>query len=468
MIKSILRTYYPIIFSLLIFLPSIGNFFSSDDWFHLRITQITSFQQFLNFFSFSHTAQSAAFYRPLSTQVFFYIFQSLFGLVSWSYYLFVLCCFGYSLYLLYQFAIRQLNSHIHAKIAVLIYGVSVSNFTRIYFLSAFQEISLVIFSLLSLLYFPKSKVKGVMFFVLALLSKETAIILPILLLIFNYRDLKKNTIAFLWLFTISLIYLFFRFKVFGLAVGDSYLWNLSPYKAANTLMWYILWSFGAPELLVDYVGSGLKLVPKFYTDYLVWWKSILIPLFGTLLAATVLVVKKFKEVDTRLLSYVFFFLISISPVLFLPSHKFALELGLPLVGFSLAIAWLFPKKLSILSYIFLSFYLILNILMNCLTYTRHYSVSRGEISSKVYSYLVKNYPSPPEFSYFEFINDTEDYGPAWGQSKQISQALSGSDFFRVFYRSPGFKVYYQDILEERPSPLGVLPIDLSTKQFLTK
>ncbi len=462
---------------ILIFLPSLFVFFSGDDWFHLRITQINSIGEFLNFFTFSHTAQSAAFWRPLPTQVFFYVFQSLFGLTVWPYHLFVLICFAYSLYLVYRLAQRELRTTSLALIAVIIYAFSVSNFTRLYFLSAFQEISLVIFSLLCLLNFPISKIKALVFFVLALMSKETAVVIPLLLLLYNFKEIKKNLVSFLPIGGILLVYLYFRFVVFGSPEGDSYVWNFSPVKAANTLMWYVLWSFGAPELLVDYMGSGLRLVPKLFTDYAVWWRVIIPLLLGTIGATALLFIQKIRELFfkkgdgfpirsgmTEVFKYILFFLITILPVLFLPSHKFALELGLPLVGFSLAIAWLMPKKLNILSFCFFTFFVFLNLSMNYLTYTRHYSMSRGEVSQSVYRFMREKYPTPPELQYFEFVNDADDNGEIWGQSKQISQALSSSDFFKVYYNNRDIKVYYQDMPEATPA--GWTPVYLSTKQFL--
>ncbi len=466
MIKKINQIGPLILFLCLFFLPSLFTFFSGDDWFHLRITQISSISEFLNFFSFSHTAQSAAFWRPLPTQVFFFVFQKLFELTVWPYHLFVLICFGYSLYLVKKFSSLYLKSEIQQLLSVLIYGLSVSNFTRLYFLSSFQEISLVIFSLLCLLNFPKSKYKATFFFVLALMSKETAVVIPLLILLFNFREIKKTVVSILPLAGILLAYLYFRFVVFGSPVGDSYTWNFSPAKAANTLLWYVLWSFGAPELLVDYVGSGFRLMPKFFTDYAVWWKVIILLLMGTIGTTGLLFIQKIKKVDFMFLKLDLFFLITIFPVLFLPSHKFALELGLPLVGFSMAIAWLIPKKLNILSFSFFAFFVFLNLSMNYLTYIRHYSVSRGEISQKVYQHISKNYAVYPSGKYFEFINDSGDYGAEWGQSKQISQSLSGSDFFKVYYKNPDIKVYYQDIQEAIPA--GQTPIFLSTKQFLSR
>lgn len=462
MIK-LLKKYYQYL-PVLLYLPSLFVFFSGDDWFHLRITQISSVKEFLNFFAFTHNSQSAAFYRPLPTQVFFFVFQRFFGLTVWPHHLFVLICFSYSLYLLYRFAVRELKSPNLAQLSVFIYALSVSNFTRLYFLSAFQEVSLVIFALLCLLNFPKSGLKTLLFFILALLSKETAVVIPLLLLLFNQKYLKQHLFSLLPVGLILSAYLYFRLVVFGSAVGDSYLWNFSLLKAANTLMWYLLWSFGAPELLVDYVGSGLKLVPKFFVDYPFWWGTIISLLLGTISTTAILFLQKLKKIDVSFLKYILFFFITILPVLFLPSHKFALELGLPLVGFSLALVWLLPKKLNRLAIIFLCLFAGLNISMNYLSYTRHYSVSRGRLSQKIYIYLSEAYPVYPIGKYYNFVNDSQDFGLAWGQSKQISQTLSGSDFFRVYYHNPNLKVYYEDIPEATPA--GQSPINLSTRQFI--
>ncbi len=446
--------FLPVIF----FLPLLGNFFSGDDWFHLRISQITTMGEFFNFFSFSANAHTASFYRPLSTQVFFFIFQKLFSLTVWPYYLFGLLFFGYSLYLVYKFS--------GSKMVAFIYGISVSNFTRLYFLSAFQELFLVVFSLLTLVNFKKRPYLSLLFFVLALLSKETAIVLPLLILIFNHKDLKKNTVYLTSITCVSAIYLYFRLFHFGLATGDSYLWNFSPVKVINTLMWYILWSIGAPELLLDYVGSGLKLVPKLFIDYPVWWRFIIYPLVGAVISLLVLSFKKLKQIDLNIVKYILFFLVTIAPVIFLPSHKFALELGLPLVGFSMAVVWLIPQKLSILSYCFFVFYISLNLSMNYLTYTRHYSVSRGEISKRVYNYFQTSFPKYPIGKHFFFVNDAKDYGNIWGQSRQISQAVSGSDIFKVIYNNSEARALYEDI-DGKEKQNGDT-ISISTAQFLNQ
>ena len=91
-------------FAILIFCPAFNNFFGADDWYHLRLGQIQSVKEFINYFSFIENDQTAAFYRPLSTQVFFFLMQKLFGLWALPWYVFVSGMFGISVMLVYKCA----------------------------------------------------------------------------------------------------------------------------------------------------------------------------------------------------------------------------------------------------------------------------------------------------------------------------------------------------------------------------
>lgn len=455
---------YLVLCSLAVYSQSTSNFFSADDWFHLRVSNISSFSEFLNFFSFAKTTQAIAFYRPLPTQIFFFVFQKLFGLNPLYYHIFVFTCFGYSLYLINKLACVLLNSERKALLTTLIYGFSVSNFTRLYFLSAFQEIALVSSSVACILAFLKKKyIFSYLFFVLALLSKETAVMLPVILLFLTWYQKKIDFRKLLPFALILIPYLYLRLFQFGGATGETYLWNPSPLKAGNTLMWYFLWSLGAPELLIDYISSGLRPIPRFFTDYPSWWPVIISLLLTNLGVLFYLFVRQIKKIDRLLLTSGVLFVISLFPVLFLPQHKFALELGLPLIWFSLGVAYLLPEKGKLFR-LFIFFYLTLNLSMNYLTYTRHYSVGRAKISQKVFDYFSKNYPNKPEGIYFEFINDTADYGVSWGSSKQIANSIGGSELFRVLYQDPNYNVYYEDFPGNRPT--DEKKISLSTKMFV--
>jgi len=448
---------------LILFTPSLFNFFSADDWFHLRLGQIGDISEFLNFFSFSVTAQSASFYRPLSTQAFFFAFHSLFGLNAFFYYL-----FGLLLFVLILFQLKNLVSSLFPKISpittIVIYGFSVTNFTRLYFLSAYQELFLSLFALLALNAHLRSQgKKTLLFFILALLSKETAVVIPGLILLIDLYQGKLKLSRHLPLFLFTAIYLYLRLFHFGLAEGDTYIWDFSPKMALNTLMWYTLWSFGAPELLVDYIGGGLRPIPRFYTDYPFFSYFILFFLLVLLTSFAFLI---FRSLKKNLRQYLFtglFFVVPLLPVLFLPHHKFTLELGLPLVGFSLLFALVADSAKGKWGTLLLGLFLILNLSMNHLTYTRHYSVNRSRLSHRLYDYLTTQYPQYPSDPLY--FTDPENAGRFEDFAKQLSLATSRADMFKVIYNDPNLVVYF-DGINQPPEEQAVTQV--KAQDFFTK
>lgn len=460
------KLFVVILLSCLLFSPSLLNFFSSDDWFHLRISQIDSTGEFLNFFSFLPNSQSASFYRPLSTQVFFFGFQKIFGLNPIPYHVFVLLIFAFSLYLVYLFTRQLVRKDTMALFATLIYGISVTNFTRLYFLSAFQEIVMVVFVLLALISYLRPKTPlfiPVIFFIFSLLSKETAIVLPLLIIMVDWYEKRLNIKRILPFILISLAYLLLRLLVFQTVVGDSYIWDFSPFRALNTLFWYSLWLLGAPEFLVDYIGSGLRPIPTYLTNFGIWAYLIPVLIAVTALPLLFLLIKQLTAKTRSLVFVGLFILISLLPVLFLPWHKFTLELSLPLVGFAI-LTTIAVGKFSKSAKAFLWAFIVLNLSMNYLTYVHHYSVNRAHISRAVYSYFQSHHPQAPTVGVIMFINDTVAINKNWGSSRQISNAISGSELFRVLYRDPYYQVFYED--HDPSLPPSVPIIQISTKMFI--
>lgn len=457
--------------SFVLYYPSFSNFFFSDDWFHLRITQIHSIREFINFFSFSQTPQFAGSYRPLSTQVFFFIFQSLFGLNPIPYHLFVWGIFVVGLWLLYKVSLEILNSRKAAIIAVLIYGASVTNFTRLYFLSAFQEILMVAFVLGSVLTYLRATSKpngfrhyiGVLvFFILALMSKETAIVLPGILILVDWRRRRLDLKRLLPVVLMGLIYGYLRFVSLGSIAGQSYVWDFSLKKLGNSLMWYGFWSLGVPEFLVDYVGSGLRVLPRFFVNFSGWAYLIIFLWISVSLSFMALLARWIRTDWQAFVLGMGIFVGGLVPVVFLPWHKFTLELGLSMVGIAIVLGQ-FLKKKSLAGYIFVAVYILTNVTTNVFYLSHHYSVNRANLSYKVYQYFEKHYPTLPRNSYFEFINDTSDFGPQWGSSKQIAQATSGSNMFKVLYDDPEYEVYFEDYSGKRPDNEN--KIEVSTRMF---
>lgn len=449
-----------------IFLPSLTNFFSGDDWFHLKISQVSNLNEFWNFFSFKQNQFSASFYRPLSTQTFFFVFQSLFRFNTFFYHLFVYIIFFSSLFLIYKLCILFMSSK-RSFVVVLIYGLSATNFTRLYFLSAFQEVLMVFFLLISFWVYLKmdsSKYLSIIFFILALLSKETAVVFPAVLVLFDYlRKRKISWINFIFI-GLSVIYLYPRLFIFKTASGDSYVWDFSISKALNTSFWYTLWSFGAPEFLVDYVSSGFRILPRFFQVLPVWSEVILVLTLTTLASFTSIFVKRFKKLDRIGIFGILLFGLGILPVMFLPWHKSTLELGLALLGFAIFISSLMPEKRDRLFKLFLVLFISLNLASIYLLRVTNYSVSRARISLNVVNFLNQNYPVYPNGKYFEFINDKGVNNSDWSSPVQVALASSNSDLFAAYYRKRDVKVFYENFLNPDIPEKDI--IKLPTSYFL--
>lgn len=466
-----MKTLLIIIFaSLLIFLPSYSNFFAADDWFHLKITQITSPQEFINFFSFVRNPVSITSYRPIPSQLFFFVFQKLFGLDPVPYHLFALSLFALNIALVYHLAREILPGRRLPLLSAILYGVSAVHFTALYSIASIQEIVLVSFALLALYSYHRSgsskesrwRIASLVFFVLALLSKETAAVLPIIFVALDWAKGRTNILRVIPFFVILIPYLFLRFFVFGGITGGIYQWEFSLKRTLNTTIWYTLWSLGVPEFLVDYVGSGPRLISKYFIDFSrLGWVVLGYTAALVISLPAALAQNRLKRIKAPAFG-LFFFFVSLLPVIFLPWHKFTLELGLPMAGMSIFLASLLPKK-STLSYAFVGIFLLSNLFTNWLYLSRHYSVTRATMSKEIYGYFRLNYPTPPISSYFEFVNDTPDYGPEWGSSKQIAQVTSDSNLFKVIYHDPAYRVYFADHLGPRPVEKTKIPI--STKMF---
>ena len=459
-----LKKYYFLFFPIF-YIPAIFNFFSGDDWYHLLISQASSLKEVTHFFYFARPFQQATFYRPLSNQLFFFSFQKIFGLNPLPYYIFGLILFSVTLYLIYTLSKELWNNKLFPILTVIIYAFSVSNFPRVYFLSALQEYFLVIFVLLTLLsHLKKNTLLATTFFILALFSKETAVVLPPLIFLIDWLKKNINFKRYFAYSAILLVYLYFRFFVMHVPQEEAYIWNFSPLKMANTFAWYSLWSIGAPELLIDYISSGFRPIPRFFSDYPLWWKVIIIPLLTLLASAGFLLLKQLKKIDKKFIFFCGFFLTSLAPLLLLPQHKFALEQGLPLVGFSMAVAWLLKILSKKWLMLFLVVYISYNLSMNWLTFTRHYTVTRSKVSRNVFEYFKNDYPIAPQNSYFYFKNDLPRYGDNLEETKQLPYALSYSDFFKVFYHDKTFKVFYEDY-GDLPPQNNLQQIPINSLQF---
>lgn len=458
------------LFSLLfIYWPSFNNFFFGDDFFNFVLSKTDNLKGVINFFNPIKAPPEFPFYRPLTTQVFYWLGKRIFGFNPLGYHVINFSFFLISLFLVYDLVKRITKDVVVTYLTTFFYAFSGSHFYRLYYLSQFQETGLTVFYLLSTIFyinFIKNRKNisyffSLLFFFLAIASKETAISLPFVLLLIDLCFLKEKKSFSSWLkkrsriilpFLIFIgIYLFLRLFFFGFSQGEEYKFVLSSKSIIKNLLWYFLWSVGFPETFVNItiLDPIYFYNPGFFTD-LGKGGAMTNFLFLTFFVFCLLGVKLFfqnfskKRFKRRLLLICFssiWFLITLSLVMFFPFHKFSYSVTLPLFGASLLLALVLKEMINFSRvFFFLSLFLFLlaNISSYSLAFKTHWSVKRAKIAKKVLTFFKENYPQLPErpkIYFFDiFINNYCTYPPEETEkSRELNNVLIGSKGLELFY-----------------------------------
>ncbi len=460
MVKRVLA--FILLLSLLLYLPSFFNFYTNDDFFHLSISKAKNVSEFLNFFNLISAPQGFGFYRPLTTQAYYFL----------SYYFnynpIILHVISFAVLIMIILLVFNISKKLTANnytslLAVFFYAVSATHFGHLYYIATFQELGFSLFYLLSMISFinflKEKKIRYYFFMIItlvgALLSKESAVTLPasFLLIIlfyvgFRFKALNLRQIIFILSIPILilLVYLYFHVFYYGLAKGDSYVWIVS-FRVVNTVVWYVLWSLNIPEMLVDYIGPGLHVNPNLLKFY--WDKIIpIIILFGVIILELLFVfvktLKKSTKKDVRLYLFaIFWFLITLLPVIFLPLHKFSYELTLPLFAVALVLGNLIAKvqKYKLLICMFLSNYLLLSVLTNILSYQTSWIVRGAVVAERVFSFAERIERESEVDRTIVFYDEPDDRKLLWLPSSQLKQILSDNNFFRAYYGNKVKAIY---------------------------
>ena len=458
-----------VIFVLILYYPSLFVFYTNDDFFHLKLAEVSDFSQFVNFFDFTKKPLNFGSYRPLTTQAFYFLGRYLFNLNPFYLHVLSFMVFFGILFLVFRLLVQIFNDEKTAQLGTFFYAVTPLHFGHLYFLGAFQELGLTFFFLISIInniYFVRSNnIKyysaALISFILSLLSKETAIMFPIALfitLVFMKYTKKINT-SYLYIFRslvvfflITLIYLYFHFFHYGFAEGDSYTWDFSVIKTANSGLWYGLWTLGLPEMLLDFVGSGFKINPNLFKF---WGKEMLL-IFSALVGFLVIIflslwnAGKSKKDMSVIVQALFFsiawFVITLLPVLFLPQHKFTYSLTLPVIGvYGLISCVVIKSKQDFLKYSAAGLFLILAISTLDLTVKTHWITKGSETAKRVYNYIDanKDYLMNKTIVFHDAPRDSE---LPWQPTQVLKQVLSDNNFFEVFYDEKIVAVYNNDVL----------------------
>lgn len=467
-ITSFVKKYWlyivSIIISFLMFFPSLSSFFTHDDFYFLKISKVENVSQFIKFFDPVNDAQGIGVYRPLPLRVYYFLGTSIFNLNPLGQRVISFITFFANILLVgYLTKILTKKDKI-AGIAVFLYAISVTHFGQLYYVGAYQELLITLLTLLSVIFFAKSKnLISFIFFVFALMCKETAVVIPGLLgAIYIYQNhcikkklsLKNLLIRLTPYILVLFLYLYLHFFHFGTIEGDSYVWDFSPVRALNTIFWYFLWSLNLPEMLVDFVGPGIHINPNLFK----YWSSQITPIFILFIVQMCLLFyvslkSKILNHKSILLFSFFWFFLTILPVIFLPLHKFTYYLTLPLVGVVLLFSYMIHNSRFLVS--FCVAWLALSLFSLKLTVNTNWITQGVKISERVNTYFKENERSL-EGKTITFIDTPEDEALPWSPTETVKTVISDKNFFELYFPN----------LSENISYGGEGGININSRQFL--
>lgn len=440
---------------LLFYLPSLKYGFSQDDFIHLFASRANTLGDFLNFFNPFYQYPDIFFFRPLTTQFYFFTNHFLFGLNPLPFRIEGLVLHLINSLLFYALIQRIWRSKQIAFISALFYSISAAHFLSLYYISAFQETGRMFFILLSFLTFfnyLESKKKlmyvfSVVAFIGALLSKETSVTLPFLLFpleilrredkraLIATKGILKSTILF---FIITLIYGVIRFSGFQSVFNEgAYTTTFSISEVLQNFKWYIIWSLGLPEVLSTYPSLKPSSLIQFGKDLpfgnmVLKLSIILLVLIGTLSS-------QLKLIPKRVLISATIFMVSLGPVLILNQHRYPQYLDLSFIGLFPILALLFSKPAGIRRYlgtIGIIFFIALQFFSLKLSEQTHWTTHRAKVTKYYYEYFRNIYPNLPDDTSIVFAGTRQ-------ASYELSIALARQYAFLVWYSTKIKSVSYQ-------------------------
>lgn len=380
-------------------------------------------------------------YRPISSVIYSLMMWRFFGPNSLAFHLANLIIFIISSILIFIITKKITNNILLSFLTAFIYTTRTSHAVAVIWISCIEETMMAFFGLLSILFyisFAKDKnrsylnkkfILSLIFFFLSLFSKENAIIIPILLILyerfFSKKDFETNRIIkkILPFIIIIIFYLFLRYIAVGLPVGPRMGWgkiDFSPPNLFHTLLRYLTFPF------------------DIYTSNITQLASVFVLLFATIIYVS----NKMKISENKILLFgILWFLICLLPFIYYISGVSGFRLSIANFGFSLFWAYILvkviksfrnrkQKKLFIFIFLFsvflISFFTVPKVWKNI-------DVAEASEINKVCVPVVSKIPA----------NSTV---VVTGDVKKLQWASDDGILFNIMYPSRNLTIYFQEKL----------------------
>ncbi|NMB56897.1 hypothetical protein GYA19_03095 [Candidatus Beckwithbacteria bacterium] len=452
-LKSYLIFIIFLVITLLFYIDSFSHFFYQDDFFHFYISQAHSIREFIDFFN-PINKFSYQIYRPLSTQVFFFLYQKIFGFNHFIFQFIVLLLLSLNCFLLFKIISKYINHNLAFLLAIF-YLFHHQNIGIAYYLSTIQTSFVVLLTLLSLLAIQQKRqnwqIKVFLFYFLSLFCHEIIIfnsfIYIFILLLEDLNNLKKEKKLIIALSSMTILFIIFRLYFVNnqFFQNTHYSLSFSPKTIMNNLMWYIFWFLSVPEYVINFVGSGFKPLPPLFNQYLRESMFSLIFLFVNLVIFSFLILK--SKFNQKIILYFAFFIISLLPVLLFPWHKYVYYLPVASIFVIIALSLIIKKNHnSKVYYLIFSLLLITAFATNFVDRKTSYNFKRGRFAAIMRQQLdfslLKNgnkkilLANDPSFQVF-----SKDWGSTSSQAKIVLRDDIG---IKLLSQNPHLMIYYED------------------------
>lgn len=295
-------------------------------------------------------------------QLFYFIFYRLFGLNVNFYHVFQLLLHSLNSVLVFYFVRKITKKDLLAAFSAFLFSISATHFYELTWVaSTFNSIALF-YILLYLLTSDFEKCKRFfipeIFFVLSILSIETAVVLPFLLFgfILFFRKIDKNTLFHLALQSIIVgLYLTLRFVIFKIPTTDSYSLGFSSHLVVKNIIIFIMWLFNFSEPTT--IHLALKQFPvtdAWFTETFQIYPLVLsLNLIFLAIVFVLALIKSPKKVVNKFTLFGgLWFIAALLPVLIIPKRVYPYYPFLAQIGLWIAIgSILFAFKKNIFTYL---------------------------------------------------------------------------------------------------------------------
>lgn len=365
------------------------------------------------------------------------------------------------MFYLYKVSNLLLKDKLFSYLLVGFYAINFTHVFQLYFLGTFQEVALFTFINLSFYNFLKKRnIYSIFFFILALLSKETALFYLLLLVIYTIfiKKFDKRMIPY---FLISFFFIFlFKSGLTNTENLDNYRIQLDLKLIINNSIWYFLWGLGVPNFTSNYFSSLLKPpIPEFYKMFknfpeIKTYYQLLVIYYSLISVSLILyftksknILKNLKILRNYLLIGIFGFFTFLGPVLFI-RHRWMVRLTIPQIFTSLiqvAIIMFFVRSKNffrLLGFILIGLYFIHQVYAIPIHESSSTFLLESRITKNALLYFRKKKNEIIKKQVIYFKDPKKGQSNPWGGSEKLKISLGDQSFIDHYFPNYRIKAVY--------------------------